>query len=132
MPEFDPVNNPSHYIKSSVLIQPIELTARLNSCLGQALNYIFRAPYKNNKEEDIQKAIFYFNKYKDVIASKKEDWEFEIDETAWVLGRIFAAYTKDPFAGAVLETLFRSRVIKPEVLDKVIDFLIKYLAGEES
>lgn len=131
MSEFDPVNNPSHYIKSSVLIQPIELTARLNSCLGQALNYIFRAPYKNNKEEDIQKAIFYFNKYKDVIASKKEDWEFEIDETAWVLGRIFAAYTKDPFASAVLETLFRSRVIKPEVLDEVIDFLIKYLAGEE-
>lgn len=131
MTEFDTVNNPSHYIKSSVLIQPIELTARLNSCLGQALNYIFRAPHKNNKEEDIQKAIFYFNKYKDVIASKKEDWEFEIDETAWVLGRIFAAYTKDPFAGAVLEILFKTKVIKPEILDEVVDFLIRYLTGKE-
>lgn len=131
MSEFDPVNNPSHYLKAAVLIQPIELTARLNSCLGQALNYIFRAPYKNNEEEDLKKAIFYFEKYKELIEGKKDAWELEINETSWVLGKIFAVYTRDPFAGTVLEILFKSKVINADTLDEVIDFINRHLAGEE-
>lgn len=131
MSDFDPVNKPSHYIQASILMQPIELTARLNSCLGQAINYVVRAPYKNNKVEDLQKAIFYFNKYKDVIASKKEDWEFEIDETAWTLGKIFADNTKDHLAGAILTTLFKTRVINNEVLNDVVDIICTYLAEKK-
>lgn len=33
----DPVNNPSHYLKAAITVEPIELTARLDPCLGQAL-----------------------------------------------------------------------------------------------
>ena len=58
----DPVRNPSHYLKAAITIEPIELTARLDSCLGQALQYVFRAPYKGNELEDLRKAIFYLEK----------------------------------------------------------------------
>lgn len=58
----DPVNSPSHYLKAAITIEPIELTARLDSCLGQALQYVFRAPYKGNELEDLRKAIFYLEK----------------------------------------------------------------------
>ena len=40
-----------------------ECTARLDACLGQAVNYIVRAPYKGNQVEDLKKAIFYLNKF---------------------------------------------------------------------
>lgn len=33
----DPVNHPSHYLKAAITVEPIELTARLDPCLGQAL-----------------------------------------------------------------------------------------------
>lgn len=58
----DKVNHPSHYTRCAVKLEPIEITARLSSCYGQALNYILRAPYKDHQEEDYRKAIFYLNK----------------------------------------------------------------------
>ena len=63
----DPVNSPSHYMKAAITIEPIELTARLDSCLGQALQYVFRAPYKGNEIEDLRKAIFYLEKEIDLF-----------------------------------------------------------------
>lgn len=62
MSEEDKVNHPSHYLKCAVIIEPIEITARLSSCYGQALNYILRAPYKEHRDEDYKKAVFYLNK----------------------------------------------------------------------
>lgn len=58
----DNVNHPTHYLKAAVTIEPIELTSRMTSCIGQALQYIFRAPYKGNQIEDLKKAVFYLKK----------------------------------------------------------------------
>lgn len=58
----DNVNHPKHYLAAALTLEPIELTARLNSCLGQALQYVCRAPYKGNEIEDLEKAIFYLKK----------------------------------------------------------------------
>lgn len=58
----DNVNHPSHYLKAAVTIEPIELTSRMTSCIGQALQYIFRAPYKGDQIEDLKKAVFYLKK----------------------------------------------------------------------
>ena len=134
MAEFDPVNKPSHYIKSSVLVQPIELTGRVNSCLGQALNYIFRAPYKDNEIEDLEKAIFYLNKYKEVVCSYKEDWEYTLSKTELTLGRIFAKYTKDYLTKSVLVALFESRALNENRINKAISFIeqrLEVLKGNE-
>lgn len=123
MAEFDPVNKPSHYIKSSVLVQPIELTGRVNSCLGQALNYVFRAPYKDNEIEDLEKAIFYLNKYKDVVCSYKDDWEYTLSKTELTLGKIFAKYTKDYLTKSVLVALFECRALNEKRINKAIAFI---------
>lgn len=63
----DNVNHPSHYLKAAVTIEPIELTSRLSSCYGQAFQYIFRAPYKGNHIEDLEKALFYLRKADDIF-----------------------------------------------------------------
>ena len=134
MAEFDPVNKPSHYIRSSVLVQPIELTGRVNSCLGQALNYIFRAPYKDNEIEDLEKAIFYLNKYKEVVCSYKDDWEYTLSKTELTLGRIFAKYTKDYLTKSVLVALFESRALNENRINKAISFIeqrLEILKGNE-
>lgn len=62
----DPVNRPAHYLKAAIVVEPIELTSRLDSCLGQALQYVLRAPLKGNEVEDLEKAIFYLNKRKTI------------------------------------------------------------------
>lgn len=53
----DNVYHPNHYKVNSVKLEPIELTGRLPSLVGQAVNYVIRARYKGNFEEDIEKAI---------------------------------------------------------------------------
>lgn len=62
----DNVNHPSHYLKAAVTIEPIELTSRMTSCIGQALQYVFRAKYKSNESEDLKKAVFYLKKQLEV------------------------------------------------------------------
>lgn len=64
----DNVNHPEHYKVSTVTvsIEPIEISARISSCLGQAFQYIVRSPYKGHTTEDLRKAIFYLNKWLDL------------------------------------------------------------------
>ena len=105
---YDPVNRPSHYIKAAVMVQQIELTARLNACLGQAVNYIVRAPYKNNELEDLEKAIFYLKKFDEVRVGDGYD-ERDIGESAAVLGRIFAKQSSHGYIKEALSWLFKWR-----------------------
>ena len=67
LPSEDPVNRPSHYLAASVSIEPIELTSRLDSCLGQAIQYVLRAPFKGNEREDLKKAAFYLSRRIDLL-----------------------------------------------------------------
>lgn len=55
----DNVYHPNHYVINSLKIEPIELTGRMDSCVGQALNYVLRARFKGKFDEDIEKAINY-------------------------------------------------------------------------
>lgn len=57
------VNHPSHYTQG---IEPIEIieSYNLNFCIGNAIKYILRAPFKGTPELDIDKAIWYLNRYK--------------------------------------------------------------------
>lgn len=69
----DPVNHPSHYLAVAITLEPIELTARLNSCFGQALQYVFRAPHKGSEIEDLRKACFYLHKWFDIYGSERRE-----------------------------------------------------------
>lgn len=61
----DTVNHPKHYQKAAVTvtIEPIELCRRLPFCLGCAVKYMLRAPYKGHELEDLQKALWYLKDY---------------------------------------------------------------------
>lgn len=119
---YDPVNHPSHYIKAAVMVQPIELTARLNACLGQAVNYIVRAPYKNNEVEDLEKAIFYLKKFDAVMFSDDYDSR-DMGETALVLGRIFAKQSGHVYIREALSWLFKWRWVSELAIDRTISVL---------
>ena len=58
MPEHNPVSAPSHYTVYPV--QPIEITRHLGFCLGNAVKYVLRAPYKGGVE-DCDKALQYLD-----------------------------------------------------------------------
>jgi hypothetical protein len=55
----DNVYHPNHYVLNSVKLEPVELTARLPSAVGQAINYVMRCRFKGTRDEDIEKAINY-------------------------------------------------------------------------
>jgi hypothetical protein len=54
----DPITAPGHY--TIYPVQPIEITRHLGFCLGNAVKYILRAPYKGGVE-DVDKALHYLD-----------------------------------------------------------------------
>ena len=57
----DPVNHPSHY--TAYPVEVIRLTAWMNFCRGNAVEYIARAGLKDPEKEieDLKKAAWYIN-----------------------------------------------------------------------
>lgn len=60
----DPVNHPEHYAKASVTVnlEPIQLCECYDFCIGNAIKYILRAPYKGNTLQDMKKAKWYLER----------------------------------------------------------------------
>lgn len=58
----DNVNNPSHYNTGTIEVITVIEDWKLNFNLGNAIKYIGRCEHKNNKEEDIKKAIWYLER----------------------------------------------------------------------
>jgi len=67
----DKVNHPSHYNTGKIEVIDAILDWKLNFCLGNAIKYIARCEHKENKEEDLKKAIWYIQKELDNL--KGED-----------------------------------------------------------
>ena len=105
MEKIDMVNNPPHYVKASVRVEPIELTARLTSCYGQALQYIFRAPFKGNYVEDLKKAVYYLRKADDICDYPSVN-PFN-DPVTFSYLMVFSLNDKN-LSGSILSALFKS------------------------
>lgn len=72
----DNVNHPSHYTRGNIEVIDFIEDQNFNYRLGNAVKYICRAGYKDNKVEDLQKAIWYL--YRELAAIKKETaWQDE-------------------------------------------------------
>ena len=69
----DQVNHPEHYVKASITInlEPIQLCECYDFCLGNAIKYILRAPYKGNTLQDLKKARWYLER----VISTHYTWE---------------------------------------------------------
>jgi hypothetical protein len=56
------VNNPSHYQGKSLEVIDVISDFNLNFCLGNAVKYILRAGKKQNRDEDLKKALWYIQR----------------------------------------------------------------------
>ena len=70
----DPVNNPSHYTQGNIqcidaMVSAFGKEAVAIWCKLNAFKYIWRESHKNGIE-DVNKAIWYLNKYKELSASE--------------------------------------------------------------
>jgi hypothetical protein len=66
----DPVNHPAHYMNRGIScpkcdsnIECIDVTGKMDFLLGNAIKYIWRAPFNDNTTQDLQKAVWYINRY---------------------------------------------------------------------
>ena len=68
----DPVNHPSHYTDGSIEVIDYIEDKNLGYHLGNAIKYISRAGKKNKDKtiEDLQKAVWYINRYIELISKK--------------------------------------------------------------
>lgn len=77
----DPVNHPRHYNQGA--IETIEFVDQVCAhyfgdeafSIGSALRYLARAPHKQNKLEDIRKAIWYLQHAVERIESKEQVYQ---------------------------------------------------------
>jgi len=71
----DPVNHPSHY--RAYPVEVIEITERMNFCLGNVIKYVLRADYKGEPIQDLEKAAWYLRRE---IDRRKRGVEWETNE----------------------------------------------------
>ena len=61
-PASDPVNHPAHYKTGGIETIDFIEAKEFNYNMGNAVKYISRAEYKGNKQQDLEKAIWYLNR----------------------------------------------------------------------
>lgn len=72
----DPVNHPSHYETGGIecfdaIVASQGTDAAMSFCLCNAFKYIWRCKHKGKTVEDIEKAIWYLNRYLELYRSKE-------------------------------------------------------------
>ena len=72
MSDFDPVNKPQHYANGKVecIDAMEEVFGKERVMIFSLLNcykYLWRRKDKDNEEQDIRKALWYFDKYKELL-----------------------------------------------------------------
>lgn len=72
--EYDPVSKPSHYCEGRKY-EPIDVIEdwNLGFHLGNALKYISRAGRKQNEVEDLEKAVWYIQRYIDNCTERTKE-----------------------------------------------------------
>ena len=70
--DFDPVTKPEHYTNGKIecidsMIETFGKEAVSNFCICNTYKYLWRRKSKGNEEQDIQKALWYFDKHVDLM-----------------------------------------------------------------
>jgi|APSaa5957512576_1039674.scaffolds.fasta_scaffold03408_4 hypothetical protein len=63
----DIVDKPAHYNQGTIEVIDYILDQQLPYTLGNAIKYISRCRFKGSEKRDLEKAIWYLNKYKETI-----------------------------------------------------------------
>lgn len=85
--KFDPVKYPKYY--NQYPVQPIEISRHIGFCLGNALKYVLRAPFKGGVE-DCDKALQYLTWEKETPYKVSEDAYRKIETPLFTLAGVLA------------------------------------------
>ena len=81
MSEHDPVQHPSHYCHGGIeAIEAIEAWG-CNMHIGNAIKYLVRYEHKGHPVEDLRKAVWYIERYIEMI--KSDERLDEIGKSVW-------------------------------------------------
>lgn len=135
----DLVKSPNHYKQMACVIEPIEVTYAMHSCLGQVLQYILRYRLKGNPVQDLQKAKFgleWFHKRYFVTASRTSVKTMAADcELDNMLRSAFRAMyrNEDPLISSAIKLLLQPTVGTAEInkMIKLLDCRIAELEAEQ-
>ena len=58
----DPVNHPDHYTQHPSGVECIQIAEHMNFCVGNAMEYLWRAGLKFDDIEDLKKSAWYINR----------------------------------------------------------------------
>jgi len=61
-PQIDPVNHPPHYKAGGIETIDFIEAKKLNYNLGNVVKYIARSDLKGNRQQDLEKALWYLNR----------------------------------------------------------------------
>lgn len=80
MKENDNVNHPKHYATSmpTIQVECIDFAKKMNFCQGNAFKYVWRAGYKEDILEDLEKALWYIDQSMklEYAAQEMDDWKY--------------------------------------------------------
>ena len=62
----DMVNHPSHYTACRIALEPVDATELLPHPLASAVEYVLRSPYKGSEKQDLEKAVWWLKRFRDV------------------------------------------------------------------
>jgi len=76
----DMVNHPPHYERHKITLEPIDILESVPFAVANVFKYIIRAQDKGNELEDLKKALWYLDRYKNGTTSFEGSprfWVFE-------------------------------------------------------
>lgn len=82
----DPVNRPAHYTAHPSGVEAIDITERLNFCVGNAAKYLWRAGLKGSALQDVRKAEWYLRR--EIDRRQNREWggaSWSKSRQAWLL-----------------------------------------------
>ena len=85
----DTVNHPPHYNRNGIeCIDVIEASigrqGAADFCMGNAIKYLYRHSMKGHPVEDVQKAIWYLNKWIELQKSESQGCPFDESEDGFL------------------------------------------------
>ena len=131
MTKNDPVSHPAHYAQYPHEV--IELTEHLGFCLGNAVKYILRAPFKGNELQDLKKARWYIER----IVNSGDDFASEIlineedFEAFHELVKTYKSEIVEHLVGAAMEENGGYADADVDYALELLDDRIAKLSGEE-
>ena len=132
--EFNPITLPEQYVKAGKGsgLQPIEVTRYLDCDLGNTWKYLTRCEFKGAKCQDMGKALWYLDDYRNHFIDYNNDSTIVHNIPAEIVDKMckFIELTEQPEIKHILEQVMmiatQNGILDPKLLDQYMFELEEY------